>query len=100
MCIGEKAENLVVLDVYNLTTLSDYFVNFSANLELQIKSICDRVSRKTSHKPGHVESDEKLSWVLLESIDVLVHVFSLIRQLLLTFKISLRLFTNFMVIVK
>ena len=73
--LKKKAENLVVLDVYNLTTLSDYFVVCSANSEPQIKAICDSVRRGTPHKPWHIEGYEKLSWVLLDYVDVLVHVF-------------------------
>jgi len=73
--LKKKAENLVVLDVYNLTTLSDYFVVCSANSKPQIKAICDSVRRGTPHKPWHIEGYEKLSWVLLDYVDVLVHVF-------------------------
>ena len=30
---------------------------------------------KRQHKPWHIEGYEKLSWVLLDYVDVLVHVF-------------------------
>ena len=73
--LEKKAEKLLVLDVYNLTTLADYFIICSANTEPQIKAICDNIRRGTPHKPWHIEGYEKLSWVLLDYVDVLVHVF-------------------------
>ena len=73
--LEKKAEKLLVLDVYNLTTLADYFIICSANTEPQIKAICDSIRRGTPHKPWHIEGYEKLSWVLLDYVDVLVHVF-------------------------
>ena len=73
--LEKKAEKLFVLDVYNLTTLADYFIICSANTEPQIKAICDSIRRGTPHKPWRIEGYEKLSWVLLDYVDVLVHVF-------------------------
>jgi len=73
--LEKKAKKLLVLDVYNLTTLADYFIICSANTEPQIKAICDSIRRGTPHKPWHIEGYEKLSWVLLDYVDVLVHVF-------------------------
>ena len=41
----------------------------------KIKAICDNIRRGTPHKPWHIEGYEKLSWVLMDYVDVLVHVF-------------------------
>ncbi len=73
--LAKKAEKLVVLDVKDITSLSDYFIICSANTEPQIKAICDNIRKGTSHKPWHIEGYEKLSWVLLDYIDAIVHVF-------------------------
>ena len=73
--LAKKAEKLVVLDVKDITSLSDYFIIFSANTEPQIKAICDSIRKGTDHKPWHIEGYEKLSWVLLDYIDAIVHVF-------------------------
>ena len=43
--LEKKAEKLLVLDVYNLTTLADYFIICSANTEPQIKAICDKLDQ-------------------------------------------------------
>ena len=42
---------------------------------LKIKAICDNIRKGTPSKPWHIEGYENLSWVLLDYIDVLVHVF-------------------------
>ena len=73
--LEKKAEGLIVLDVFKLTTFSDHFIICSANTEPQIKAICDNIRKGTPSKPWHIEGYEKLSWVLLDYIDVLVHVF-------------------------
>ena len=73
--LEKKAEGLIVLDVFKLTTFSDHFIICSANTEPQIKAICDNIRKGTPSKPWHIEGYEKLSWVLLDYVDVLVHVF-------------------------
>ncbi len=73
--LEKKAEQLIVLDVNHLTSLTDYFIICSANTEPQIKAICDNIRKGTPHKPWHIEGYEKLSWVLLDYVDAIVHVF-------------------------
>ena len=73
--LDKKAEDLIVLDVNQLTSFTDHFIICSANTEPQIKSICDNIRKGTPHKPWHIEGYEKLSWVLLDYIDTVVHVF-------------------------
>ena len=73
--LDKKAEKLIVLDVKNLTSFTDHFVICSANTEPQIKAICDNIRKGTPHKPWHIEGYEKLSWVLLDYIDTVVHIF-------------------------
>ena len=67
--LEKKAESLIVLDVFKLTTLSDHFIICSANTEPQIKAICDNIRKGTPNKPWHIEGYEKLSWVLLDYVD-------------------------------
>ena len=73
--LDKKAENLIVLDVNQLTSFTDHFIICSANTEPQIKAICDNIRKGTPHKPWHIEGYEKLSWVLLDYIDTVVHIF-------------------------
>ena len=73
--LDKKASDLIVLNVKSLTSITDYFLICSANSEPQIKAICDNIRKGTPHKPFHIEGYEKLSWVLLDYIDIIVHVF-------------------------
>jgi len=73
--LEKKASDLIVLNVKSLTSITDYFLICSANSEPQIKAICDNIRKGTPNKPFHIEGYEKLSWVLLDYIDIIVHVF-------------------------
>ena len=73
--LEKKASDLIVLNVKSLTSIADYFLICSANSEPHIKAICDNIRKGTPHKPFHIEGYEKLSWVLLDYIDIIVHVF-------------------------
>ena len=46
--LEKKAEQLIVLDVNHLTSLTDYFIICSANTDPQIKAICDKTFENTS----------------------------------------------------
>ena len=73
--LEKKAEDIISLDVNELTSLTDFFLICSADTEPQIKAICDNIRKGTNSKPWHIEGYEKLHWVLLDYIDVVVHVF-------------------------
>ena len=73
--LEKKASDIIVLNVKSLTSITDYFLICSASTEPQIKAICDNIRKGTPHKPFHIEGYEKLSWVLLDYIDIIVHVF-------------------------
>jgi|TARA_B100001013_G_scaffold308760_1_gene212856 ribosome-associated protein len=73
--LEKKAEGIISLDVNELTSLTDFFLICSADTEPQIKAICDNIRKGTYSKPWHIEGYEKLHWVLIDYIDVVVHVF-------------------------
>ena len=73
--LEKKASDIIVLNVKSLTSITDYFIICSASTKPQIKAICDNIRKGTPSKPWHIEGYEKLSWVLLDYVDVLVHVF-------------------------
>jgi ribosome-associated protein len=76
--LKKKADEVVILDLRTLTSVCDYFVIASGSSETQVKAIADQVvdglSRK-GEKPWHVEGYQALKWVLLDYVDVVVHVF-------------------------
>jgi ribosome-associated protein len=76
--IEKKGEGIKILDLRKLTPVSDYFVICTAGSELQARAITDYISEETkkiNQKPWHSEGYQNLSWVLLDFVDVVVHVF-------------------------
>ncbi|MFH1853671.1 MAG: ribosome silencing factor [Candidatus Neomarinimicrobiota bacterium] len=75
LALSKKAENILILDVRKTTAITDFFVICSADTDIQVKAIADAVRRGTTHKPWHVEGYERLTWVLVDYVDVVLHVF-------------------------
>ena len=73
--LDKKAENVISLNVKDLTSIADEFVICSSDTNIQVKAIADSIRRNTDHKPIRIEGYEHLNWVLLDYIDVIVHVF-------------------------
>ena len=74
----KKAEGIVILEVGNLISITDYFVICSGNNERQVSTIVDEVFDKlkdAGHKPYRREGEKEARWVLLDYLDVVVHVF-------------------------
>jgi len=72
-----KAQDIVKLDVRNLTTVTDYMVVASGTSNRHVKALADAVADKAriaGHKPAGVEGAEGSEWVLLDLHDTLVHV--------------------------
>ncbi len=74
----KKAFDVRVLDLRKLTTMTDFFVLCSADSDTQVKAIVDHIRDKMNQrdvKPWHVEGYSRLRWVLMDYVDVVVHVF-------------------------
>lgn len=74
---AKRAERVVVLDLRELTQVTDYFVICTGASRVQIRAITDGVLEAlASHKmKGVREGAEAGQWVLLDYGDVVVHVF-------------------------
>lgn len=75
LALGKNADRILSLDIHELTSITDYFVICSADTDVQVKAICDAVRRGTDHKPFRIEGYRQLNWVLLDYLDVVVHIF-------------------------
>ena len=75
----KKAENVLVLDLRGLTDAADFFVIGSGTSDVQVRGIAESVieagERSGVGTPWHVEGLAAGRWVLLDYIDVVVHVF-------------------------
>ena len=72
-----KARDIVLLDVREMTTVTDFMIIASGTSNRHVKSVVDRVAEKAGqagHKPIGIEGEEGSEWVLLDLQDALVHV--------------------------
>lgn len=71
------ASNIVILDVSDQLIITDAFVIASAPNERQVKAIVDEVEDKllaVGVKPVRREGEREGRWVLLDYVDIVVHV--------------------------
>lgn len=75
-----KGENIVMMDLREVTIITDFFVICTSDNERQAKAIVDRVNEtvKKDYKvqPWRVEGNASGGWILMDYADVVVHVFS------------------------
>jgi ribosome-associated protein len=72
-----KGQDIVKLDVRDMTTVTDYMVVASGTSSRHVQALVENVAEKASaagHKPIGVEGESGGEWVLLDLQDTLVHV--------------------------
>lgn len=77
LALEKKAEDVRLLDVHDLTSITDVFVICSGDNDLHVKAITDHILEKLApeEKPFSTEGYENREWVLLDFIHVVVHIF-------------------------
>ena len=76
---AKQAEGVAILDVHGLIVITDYFVIASGETERQVRTIVEEVEkalRDLGRKPVRREGETEGRWVLLDYVDVVVHVFA------------------------
>lgn len=76
--VEKKAIDLVVLDLREIASFTDFFVIVSGSNERQVQAISDEVSetlKKEGSPAARVEGYKTAEWVLLDYGDFVVHVF-------------------------
>jgi ribosome-associated protein len=75
----KKASDIALLDLRSVVDYTDYFVVCSGSSDRQVKAIHDaiHIGCKESHGllPRRVEGLSQSRWVLMDYLDVVVHVF-------------------------
>ena len=78
--LEKKAANIVVMDMRKVkNSITDFFVICSGNTDTQIDAIAtsvdEEVFKASKINPWHQEGKQNKEWILLDYIDVVVHVF-------------------------
>jgi ribosome-associated protein len=75
---GSKlADDIVVLDVSGELVITDCFVIASASNDRQVNAVVDEVEEKmrgAGYKPARREGTREGRWVLLDYVDIVVHI--------------------------
>ena len=82
LCCGyadnKKAENIVTLDVRELSSVADYFVICSGTSEPHLRAISEEITSKLRDeqhlRPRAIDGTLQTAWIVLDYFDVIVHV--------------------------
>lgn len=78
VALDTKAEDLVVLDVRELTSFADYFLIMSGRSTRHVQGLAEVIEGELRSKRVSAKNSEGLReglWVLLDFDDVIVHIF-------------------------
>lgn len=75
-----KGQDINILDLRDIeNTVCDYFIICEGTSNTQVNAIVNsiqkKVSRETRDKPWHIEGSDNAEWVLMDYVNVVVHVF-------------------------
>lgn len=78
LALEKKAETVVSMDLRGIVTTCDFFVICEGSSDVHVRAIADGILAGTAEvgeKVWHVEGYEGGRWVLLDYVNVVVHVF-------------------------
>jgi len=80
MIADKKGEDVLLLDIRDISILADYFVIGSAISERQAKAITKDIKQGMKQtfnvRPLHVEGEAASGWILMDYGSVIVHLFT------------------------
>lgn len=75
---GKKGRDIEVLNISELTTMTDYFIIVTGGSDTQVKALCDNVEEELEKEgltPVNKEGYKTAQWILLAYDEVVVHIF-------------------------
>ena len=75
---NKKAQNIIILDISKLTSITRYFVICTGINERQLHTIADEIEKELktlSIKKYGIEGYQEAKWILIDYGDVIVHLF-------------------------
>lgn len=76
---SKKALDIKVIKIQDISAIADYFVIATGTSSTHVKALADEVEAQLDEagiSVSHVEGYRSNSWILLDYVDVIVHVFS------------------------
>ena len=75
-----KGEKINIIDLRKIdNSVCKYFIVCSGNSNTHVKSISNSIQKhvwkETNENPWHVEGEERCDWILIDYVDIAVHVF-------------------------
>ena len=77
--VEKKALDITIIDVREITTLTDFFVVCTSESGPPPRAITDHINltmKKEGTKSWHIEGYQHLDWVLIDHISIVTHIFS------------------------
>jgi len=74
----KKGMDITIVDLKGITSSFDYFVVITGSVDQHVKALADHIRRELSRegvKPIGYEGESNSKWILLDFVDVVVHVF-------------------------
>ena len=74
----KKAEDVLVLEVGDLTSIADFFIFASGESERQVRGLASFIEKEIAtryHTNPVIEGKEAANWMLLDYGDIIVHIF-------------------------
>jgi len=75
----KKGENILVLDISKISSFTDYFVICHGRSPTHVRSVADDIEEAMQQRQltrHHREGRAQSTWIVLDYIDVVVHVFT------------------------
>ena len=75
----KKGVNVKVIEITDVSAIADYMVIATGNSSTHVKALADEVEEQLDTmgiSVSHIEGYRSNSWILLDYVDIIVHVFS------------------------
>ncbi len=83
LCQERNARDGLVLDLRGLSDATDFFIIVSGDSDVHVRAISEHLIREFAEdgaRPSGVEGEHAGRWVLIDYIDLVVHVFHPVRR--------------------
>ena len=78
--MDKKGQDVIVMDMRGISGVADLFVVCTGDSDVQIRAIAEavvmRIREACDERPWHKEGLDHLQWVLLDYVDLVVHIFN------------------------